>query len=89
MTTPVTQSVLRLNTFFATNNTNLTLIAKDLKYSFVSLFLPFVAKTKTLNSFLATNHTNLTLIAKHLKLLFVSTFVSLVAKENQIQEGLL
>jgi hypothetical protein len=36
MTTPVTQSVLRLNTFFATNNTNLTLIAKDLKSFFVA-----------------------------------------------------
>jgi len=89
MTTPVTQSVLRLNTFLATNHTNLTLIAKYLMLLFVSTFVSLVAKEKTLNSFLATNYTNHTLIAKYLKHLFVSPFVSLVARENQIQRGLI
>ena len=40
----VTQSVLRLNTFLATNHTNLTLIAKYLMLLFVSTFVSLVAK---------------------------------------------
>ena len=66
----------------ATNHTNHTRTGKYLKLSFVSSFVPFVAKEKTLNSFLATNHTNFTRIAKDLKYLFVSSFVYFVANNK-------